>query len=148
MNAPLLLRRVAGALAVVPLLAGPLLATEDHVIPDWVISGIAAVETNSVYRDGELVRYRDRRDGSAGEVGPWQLAPDVLTDLKAQHLRDRIRREPVLAESLARAWLLRCYRQTGDWLAAVAVYHTGPQGSRARGRDYAERVLAAGRQPQ
>jgi hypothetical protein len=143
---PSRMRRIAGALVLLPLLAGRLAASEDHVIPEWVISGIAAVETNSVYRDGELVRYRDRRDGSAGEVGPWQLAPDVLADLKAQHLRDRIRREPVLAESLARAWLLRCYRQTGDWFQAVAVYHTGPQGSTRRGRDYAERVLAAGRQ--
>lgn len=137
-----------GALLAISLFASHALAVEDHVIPDWVISGIAAVETNSTYRDGELVDYRDRRDGSAGEVGPWQLAPDALIDLKVHHLRDRIRREPMLAESMARAWLLRCYRQTGDWFDAVAVYHTGPQGSKRRGRDYAERVLAAGQTQQ
>lgn len=142
------LRPAIGALLAVNLLARQASAVEDHVIPDWVISGIAAVETNSIYRDGELVHYRDRRDGTAGEVGPWQLAPDALIDLKVHHLRDRIRREPVLAESMARAWLLRCYRQTGDWFAAVMVYHTGPQGSKRRGRDYAERVLAAGQRQQ
>lgn len=114
------------------------------IIPDWVISGIAAVETGSIYRGGDLIVYRDRRDGADGEVGPWQLAPAVLRDLGIFHLRARIRQEPVLAESMTRAWLLRCHRRTGDWFAAVAIYHTGPAGDRRRGRHYAERVHAAG----
>lgn len=113
-------------------------------IPDWVIIGIAAVETGSTYRDGNLVHYRDRRDGADGEVGPWQLAPTALRDLGVSHLRSRIRTEPVLAESMARAWLLRCHRIAGDWTAAVAIYHTGPRGDRRRGDRYAERVFAAG----
>jgi hypothetical protein len=122
----------------------PSMHADDHGIPSWVIAGIAAVETGSTYRDGELIHYRDRRDGSDGEVGPWQLAPAVLDDLGVRQLRDRIRREPVLAESMTRAWLLRCFQRTGDWFTAVAIYHTGPGGSRQRGRRYAERVLAAG----
>ena len=113
-------------------------------IPDWVIIGIAAVETGSTYRDGHLIHYRDRRDGADGEVGPWQLAPTALSDLGITHLRSRIRTEPVLAESMARAWLLRCYRIAGDWTSAVAIYHTGPRGDRQRGSRYAERVFAAG----
>ena len=113
-------------------------------VPDWVIAGIAAVETGSIYRNGRLVRYRDHRDGAAGEVGPWQLAPAVLDDLHASRLRARVRTEPVLAESLVRAWLLRCYQRTGDWSAAVAVYHAGPGGSWRRGASYASRVHAAG----
>ncbi len=113
-------------------------------IPDWVIAGIAAVETGSTYRGGRLVRYRDHRDGAAGEVGPWQIAPAVLDDLGAAHLRSRVRTEPVLAESLVRAWLLRCYQRTGSWTSAVAVYHAGPGGSTRRGASYASRVYAAG----
>lgn len=113
-------------------------------IPEWVISGIAAVETGSTYRDGNLIDYRDRRDGADGEVGPWQLAPSALRDLGISHLRARIRIEPVLAESMARAWLLRCYRRAGDWMPAVAIYHTGPSGDRRRGARYAEKVFAAG----
>lgn len=116
-------------------------------IPEWVIAGIAAVETGSTYRQGDLIHYRDRRDGADGEVGPWQIAPAALDDLGAARLRARIRHEPVLAESLTRAWLLRCHRRTGDWLSAVAIYHTGPRGDRQRGRRYAERVFAAGNQP-
>ena len=113
-------------------------------IPEWVISGIAAVETRSIYRDGNLVRYHDRRGGADGEVGPWQLAPAALQDLGVFHLRSRIRNEPVLAESMARAWLLRCYQRAGDWSSAVAIYHTGQRGDRQRGNAYAARVFAAG----
>lgn len=116
-------------------------------IPDWVIAGIAAVETGSTYRGGDLIHYRDRRDGTDGEVGPWQIAPAVLEDLGVANLRARIRHEPVLAESMTRAWLLRCHRRTGDWLLAVAIYHTGPRGDRQRGLRYAERVFAAGNLP-
>lgn len=119
-----------------------------HVpIPDWVIAGIAAVETGSIYRGGDLIHYRDRRDGADGEVGPWQIAPAALVDLGAASLRTRIRSEPVLAESMTRAWLLRCHRRTGDWFWAVAIYHTGPNGDRQRGRRYAERVFAIGNLP-
>jgi hypothetical protein len=119
-------------------------AAPDTSIPDWVIAGIAAVETGSTYRGGRLVRYRDHRDGAAGEVGPWQIAPAVLDDLGAAHLRARVRTEPVLAESLVRAWLLRCYHRTGSWKSAVAVYHAGPGGSTRRGSSYASRVYNAG----
>ncbi len=119
-------------------------AAPDTSIPDWVIAGIAAVETGSTYRGGRLVRYRDHRDGAAGEVGPWQIAPAVLDDLGAAHLRARVRTEPVLAESLVRAWLLRCYQRTGSWKSAVAVYHAGPGGSPRRGSTYASRVYNAG----
>ena len=119
-------------------------APASTTIPDWVIAGIAAVETGSTYRGGRLVRYRDHRDGAAGEVGPWQIAPSVLDDLGAARLRARVRTEPVLAESLVRAWLLRCYQRTGSWTSAVAVYHAGPGGSSRRGASYASRVYAAG----
>ena len=124
----------------IPAIARP----EIPVVPEWAIAGIAAVETGSTYRDGMLVHYRDRRDGADGEVGPWQLTPAALSDLGVLHLRPRIRTEPVLAESMMRAGLLRCYQRTGDWHTAVAIYHTGPRGDRRRGRSYADRVLAAG----
>lgn len=120
-------------------LASPAKAAE---IPEGILAGIAQVETGSIYRNGELVHYRDKRDGADGEVGPWQLSPDVLKDMGVSHLRSRIRREVVLAESMTRAWLIRCYRKTGNWADAVAVYHVGPGGSARRGRDYAQRVMA------
>ena len=122
----------------------PLYGAETDTVPEWVVAGIAAVETGSSYRDGRLVEYHDRRDGGDGEVGPWQMGPAVLTDLGIDHLRARIRTEPVLAEKYARTWLLRCFQRTGNWPRAVAIYHTGPRGSVQRGRRYAERVQALG----
>ncbi|MBA3699473.1 MAG: hypothetical protein H0W78_11545 [Planctomycetes bacterium] len=139
---PFLIAALAAATVINASEVGP------HVpIPDWVIAGIAAVETGSTYRSGELVLYRNRRDGADGEVGPWQISPSVLQDLGVSHLLERIRSEPVLAESMTRAWLLRCYRRAGDWNVAVAIYHTGPAGDHRRGRDYAERVFAVGNLP-
>ncbi len=130
-------------------LSAAIAASEElpSTIPEWVIAGIAAVETGSTYRDGNLIIYRNRRDGADGEVGPWQITPSALRDLGMSHVRERIRNEPVLAESMTRAWLLRCYQQTRDWGSAVAIYHTGPTGNHQRGRSYAERVFAAGSIP-
>lgn len=148
------MRRALLLLSLVLVLGGPCGSASEQPqgaihppIPEWVIAGIAAVETGSTYREGNLIHYRDRRDGADGEVGPWQLAPAALRDLGVLHLRSRIRSEPVLAESMARAWLLRCYQRAGDWTTAIAIYHTGPQGDRRRGQRYAERVLAAGTAP-
>jgi hypothetical protein len=129
------------------LIAGALSApAQDAIpIPDWVIAGIAAVETGSLYQHGELVRYRDRRDGAAGEVGPWQLSPAALSDMGARKLRDRIRRDTILAESMTRAWLMRCFAHASSWKEAVSLYHTGWSADHADGFEYAERVYAAGR---
>lgn len=117
----------------------------EEEVPEWVVAGIAAVETGSVYRDNRLVLYRDRRDGADGEVGPWQLSPSVLRDMRLLHQRDRARTDSAFSEKAARQWLLRCLRRAdNDWDAAVAIYHTGPKGSTRRGRLYAERVRNAG----
>lgn len=113
-------------------------------IPPWVMRGIAAIETSSEWRDIDNITYRDRRVGEAGEVGPWQLSPAALRDLKAYDKRDRIHSNVVLAESMTRAWLLRCHTKAGNWFDAVVIYHVGPAGDRQRGRNYAERVKAAG----
>ena len=119
-------------------------AAEDDV-PPWVIAGIAAVKTGSLYQEGCLILYHDRRDGADGEVGPWQLSRAVLQDMRSLQVRDRARTDAAFSERLARTWLLRCFRRSGrDWDAAVAMYHTGPKGDHGRGRRYAERVRATG----
>ena len=117
----------------------------EEEVPQWVVAGIAAVETGSLYQDGCLIHYRDRRDGADGEVGPWQLSPCVLQDMRKSHLRDRARTDVPFSERLARTWLMHCFRRSaGDWDVAVAMYHTGPAGSARRGLRYAKRVRSAG----
>lgn len=113
-------------------------------VPAWVVRGIAAVETGTDWRDIGDVRGTWSR-GSIGEVGPWQLSPAVLRDLRAYDRRFRIHADPVLAESLTRAWLLRLYGATGTWDDAVAAYHAGlGRRSEPFATTYAERVRAVG----
>jgi hypothetical protein len=119
-------------------------ADSPRAVPEWVVAGIAAVETGSTYRRGRLVHYRDQRIGTYGEVGPWQISPMVLRDLSALHLRHRVASDVELAERLARRWLLRCYQRTGSWSRAVAAYHAGGNAHGARARTYAQRVRSAG----
>lgn len=113
-------------------------------VPRWVIAGIAAVETGTEWRDLGDVRGSWSR-GAIGEVGPWQLSPAVLHDLRAYDRRFRIHADPVLAESLTRAWLLHLYARTGAWREACAAYHAGlGRRHEAFAIDYADRVHAAG----
>lgn len=113
-------------------------------VPAWVLRGIAAVETGTDWRDMGDVRGTWSR-GAIGEVGPWQLSPAVLRDLKAYDRRDRVHTCPVLAESLTRAWLLHLRTRTGSWWETCAAYNAG-LGNRwsATATDYANRVTLAG----
>ena len=113
-------------------------------VPTWVLRGIAAVETGTDWTEGG-VQSQGWQRGAIGEVGPWQLSPAVLRDLKSYDKRDRIHRESVFAESLTRAWLLHLYARTGSWSATVAAYHAGlGRRSESFATTYAERVRAAG----
>jgi hypothetical protein len=98
-------------------------------VPDRIIAAIGDVR-------GKWTR------GSIGEIVPWQISPAVLRDLGATHKANRAHRDPVLAESLTRAWLAHLYRATGDWRQAVAAYHAGLAGrDRPHGREYSARVF-------
>ncbi len=113
-------------------------------VPSWVLRGIAAVETGTEWRGMGDVRGKWSR-GAIGEVGPWQLSPAVLRDLKAYDRRHRVHACPVLAESLTRAWLLHLHGVTGTWGGAVAAYHAGlGRRSESFAITYAERVRAVG----
>jgi hypothetical protein len=119
-------------------------------IPHWVLRGIAMVETNTTWRDiGDLDLSPGYGLGAAGEVGPWQLHPDVLTDLGVADQAARIHDSPVYAESLTRAWLLHLFGRCRNWRTTCAAYHVGLAGmsdkkTRARGLRYADRVHGSG----
>ena len=114
-------------------------------VPAWVVRGIAAQETRSRWSGVGEIRYVDRRDGAAGEVGPWQISPVALSTLGAYHLRDRIRQEPLLAESITRAWLLHLHDIVHSWPAAVRAYNAGLAGRSCRAAQlYLNHVLILG----
>lgn len=109
-------------------------------VPDWVVRGIAAVETGVHWHDtGHLDGTWAR--SSTDDVSPWGISPDVLKDLKLSAHADRLHRDPVFAESIARKWLLHLHGVTGCWLQACAAWRAGLRGRhRAWARDYAERA--------
>lgn len=125
------------------LLSAALRAAE--VVPDWVIRGIAMVETRSTWRDVGDVTYRDRRDGASGEAGFMQLAPSALATLRKTRLAKRCRTDVVLCESIAREYLTWLRAMAGSWEETVTMYNSGPIGSITAGRDYLHRVVAAGK---
>lgn len=118
----------------------PLLAEQ---CPDWVVRGIAKVETRSVWRDVGDVTYVNRKDGADGEVGFMQLTEIALRQLKKLHLRDRCRKDVVLCESLAREYLDWLHARAGTWERAVAMYNVGPSGPIDVGLQYFKKVKAA-----
>lgn len=138
------LRAILMCCAVGTMLAGCAVLANAAEIPAWVIRGIAAVETGTDWRGIGDVRGTWER-GAIGEVGPWQLSPNVLRDLKSHSKRERIHRDPVFAESLTRAWLLHLYARTGSWRETCAAFHAGlGRRSESFAINYANRVKAAG----
>ncbi len=98
-------------------------------IPGWVMRGILYRETKSRYRaDGSII-YVDRRRGLSGEVGAFQVMPDVVeafTDSTARQVhRDPRRAEEAAAAYLA--WLIRGPAK-GSWSLAIRMYNVGPSG--------------------
>lgn len=112
-----------------------------EVVPQWVITGIAAVETGSYFKSGRLV-YVDQRDGRHGEVGPFQMTRAAYEDIKGpEDSFTRMRHEPKYAEKMARRYLLKL-RAGGKrpWEEVVGLYNGGRRVQWA----YAERVKNVG----
>lgn len=109
-------------------------------VPSWVLRGIAAVETGVHWHDtGHLDGTWAR--SSTDDVSPWGISPAVLKDLRLSAHADRLHRDPVFAESIARRWLLHLHGVTGCWLQTCAAWRAGLRGRhRAWARDYAERA--------
>jgi hypothetical protein len=135
-------RGVIVALLALALLSFVAAACGSEDVPAWVLSGIAAEETGSVYRDGALVIYRNRADGDAGEVSAWQLAPVVLAQWHASQSRARSNQRYALR--LVRQHLLWLRAHCASWDEAVRAYHRGLAGrNRPSAFAYARRVAAA-----
>lgn len=115
-------------------------ASGQDTVPDWVVRGIAAVETGVHWRDtGDLDGAWAR--SSTNDVSPWGISPAVLADLRLSAHADRLHRDPVYAESITRRWLLHLHSITGSWLQTCAAWRAGLRGRhRAWARDYAERA--------
>ena len=78
-------------------------------VPQYILKGIAYVETKSYYRNGTLV-YVDRRTGRAGDTGPFEMTPVAFkTVRKVGESLSRCSIDAKLAEDLAVRYLLWLY---------------------------------------
>lgn len=109
-------------------------------VPDRIVAALVQVESGCTWHGIGDIRGRWSR-GAAGEVSAFQLTEAALTDMGALGKRDRVHRDPVLAESLARLWLSRGYRLHGNWADALAWYNRQSDYRSASARDYAQRIL-------
>ena len=139
-------------LAILTLLTWSLNAQEDPPeaigIPAWILTGIARVETQS-YWDEKGFHYIDKRDGSAGEKGPWQVCPETWKEFSRKGERfSRLRTDNQYALAVTCRILWRLYNRTHSWDSAIAAYNVGCAGSPSRGAQYLMLVkLAAGITP-
>lgn len=114
-------------------------------IPSWVIEGIAAAESSSYFKNQKLV-YVDRRIGTCGERGPWQVTERTFHTVFPTGSFKRLTYSPVYAEKCTRRLLLRLYLGPAacNWRVAVSMYNTGVCGYKrnpARGYRYYRLVL-------
>ena len=145
--------RKIGKLIIVALLAFTLALADDcdaadigderTGIPVWVMQGIAAVESSSHWVNGALV-YVDRRDGLAGEAGPFQMTPGAFYTIggKPEDF-SRLRTDMDFAERMAARYLHWLRARTDSWETAVRAYNVGLRRSALRGASYLRRVKQA-----
>lgn len=117
-------------------------------MPLWLLHGILAKETRSYFRAGVLV-YVDRRDGAAGEAGPYQMTPAAFADVRRRgEVFARLRTDAAFATSCALRYLVKLRGRYGyadsdlDWLQVARHFNAG--GRPELGSGYAGDVWALG----
>lgn len=112
-------------------------------VPDWVIKGMAAVESSSYWTNEGWV-YVDKRVGKAGELGMFQMTRAAFNEVKRPGERfEDLKWDTKLAERTAKRYILKL-RANGkrSWRKALAIYNGGA-GNPQYG--YADKVARAGR---
>jgi hypothetical protein len=106
----------------------------DWQVPRWVMAGILKVETRSILRADDSVKYVDKRRGLAGERGPTQLkriAFDQVARPGEQFWKVEVDHE--FAMDITERYLLWLKARTGSWEGAVKAYNAGPGSWRSAG---------------
>lgn len=97
-------------------------------IPDWVMSSILRVETQSYYHNG-TIKYVDKRRGMHGERGPFQCTKAAFNTVR--HSGEQfwmVETDTKFADTIARRYLrwLRSNYGREDWYRTLGMYNAGP----------------------
>lgn len=97
-------------------------------MPEWVMPGILATETQSYYEKDSIV-YIDKRRGSSGERGCFQMTKRAFDQVKRRGEQFwMIEQDTVFAAEMAWRylhWLNKHYGH-GNWDRVVEMYNAGP----------------------
>lgn len=111
-------------------------------VPDWVLVGIAKVETRSYYTATDLI-WVDRARGRAGERGAFQITYRAWKDVSLPGERfSQLEHDPWYAEKIATRYLSMLYKRCKSWDKAIMYYNAG-YGNPSR--TYLKRVKSAAR---
>lgn len=113
--------------------------------PQWVLDGILYTETRSAYREDGSIKYVDKRRGSAGEYGPFQMTKAAFKDIRRSgEYFWMLETDTAFAEACAARYLmwLNKHFAHGDWERTVEMYNAGPNG---HSRSYLSSVIKYGR---
>lgn len=115
-----------------------------QLVPDWVLIGILKTETRSYYDDNFILHYIDKRRGSSGERGPFQMTRRAFKQIARKGDQFwRIETDTHYAEEMAiryLMWLNEHYGE-GDWHRNVEMYNAGPN---KHSRIYLSKVIKNG----
>lgn len=121
---------------------------EESRIPAWVMTGIMYVETQSYIRKGTTddIVYVDRRRGSSGERGPYQITLDAFNDVKhSGEYFFQVEIDTKFATEITLRylrWIDKNYSH-GDWNKAVRYYNAGKNWRCMQASSYLSRVIRA-----
>lgn len=112
-------------------------------VPQWVLKGIAKVETRSEIKEDGSIIWKDRRVGKNGDSGVFQMTRIAYKQVsKPGDNFLRLRKDPDYAKELAERYLGYLRKRYTRWHDVIAAYNAGTPGHPA-GRRYLKKVLAA-----
>lgn len=108
--------------------------------PEWIIRGIAAVETGAHWSSPGEIKLGQR----GPDLGPWQISRAVAKELGASS--SRLQACHIYAEKKTVAHLTKLHARLGDWREVAKAWRAGVNGRHKKyAIEYAERVENYGR---
>ena len=99
------------------------------LIPEWILTGMLMRETTSYYSDSGSIVYVDKRVGSAGERGPFQMKRICFDTIsKPSESFYKLAKNTTYAEGMTVRYLLYLYNGPAhqNWKTTIGMYNVGP----------------------
>ena len=98
-------------------------------IPPYILPAILKVETKSYFDERGAIIYVERKDGLAGEYGPYQVTKAAFDQIyKGRRPRSDLKKDMQFATMITTLYLLWLHKHygKGDWNKTIQYYNAGP----------------------